>query len=64
MTSNGIIKSDLYDLIINAIEKKENIIKKSGNEIYQIYAMNNKNRNPNLTYIDFGECGQKLKEVN
>ena len=46
------------------LEKKENIIKKSGNEIYQIYAMNNKNRNPNLTYIDFGECGQKLKEVN
>ena len=63
---NQIINSELYDLVLSAIQEKEKetYIIKEEKEIYQIYSLNYKKREPNLTYIDFGECGLKLKEIN
>ena len=63
-TVNGIIYSDLYDLVLITVEGKQNLIIKEENEIYQLYAMNTKIRDPSLAYIDFGECEKKLKEYN
>ena len=45
-----------------AIDYKITFIIREENEIYQIYSLNNKYRNQNFTYIDFGDCRQKLKE--
>ena len=64
-TVNGILHSDLYDLVLMAIEDKKNFVIKEENVIYQIYALNNKNiREQNLTYIDFENCASILRETN
>ena len=61
---DGIINSDIYDLVLSAIQDKKAFIIKEEKEIYQLYSLSNKNKEPNLTYIDFEECGKKLKEIN
>ena len=61
-TVNEILRGELYDIVLMAIDYKITFIIREENEIYQIYSLNNKYRNQNLTYIDFGDCRQKLKE--
>ena len=64
-TVNGIIHSDLYTLVLMAIEGNQNLVIKEETETYQIYALSNKkNRDQNLTYIDFGDCIKLLRESN
>ena len=59
-TVNSILNSELYELVSEVIDKKKNIIAREENEVYHIYSLKNKNRENNLTYIDFGECGARL----
>ena len=63
-TVSEMVRSELYDIVIRAIDKNFNYVVREENEVYQIYALKNKNIDNNLTYIDFGECGVKLKENN
>ena len=63
-TVSQIIRSDLYDIVLTVVEQKVSYVVREENEVYQIYSLKNKNRDNNLTYIDFGECGVKLRENN
>ena len=63
-TTNGISNDELSYLVLMAIELKYNFTIKEENEIYQIYPLGSKFRDPNLTYIDFDECGKLLREFN
>ena len=61
-TVNGIIRGELYDIVLMALEYKRNFIIREENEIYQIYSLKNIFRANDITYLDFGECRKKLKE--
>ena len=63
-TVSKMVRSELYDIVLRAIDNNYNSVVREGNEVYQIYALKNKNRDNNLTYIDFSECGVKLKQNN
>ena len=61
---NEMISNNLFELVLMAIEYNYNFIVKEETEIYQIYALKNKFRDPNLTHVNFGECGNILREYN
>ena len=61
-TVNGLLNYELYDIALMAIENKQNFIIRDKTEVYQIYSLKNLIREQDLTYIDFEECGKKLKE--
>ena len=65
---NDMLNSKLYELAIRAIDNKEIFIRDEGTEVYSIYSLSNKNRDPNLVNIDMDECinllKSKLKYVN
>ena len=64
-TVNAIIHSDIYPLVLMAIEGNENFVIKEETETYQIYAVRNKNnRDQSLAYIDFDDCAKLLRESN
>ena len=63
-TTNGITNNELSDLVLLAIEQKYNFTIKEENEIYQIYPLSSRFRDPNLTYINLDECGKLLREFN
>ena len=59
-TNYEITNGDLYELIIEAIDKKKRFPVRDGNEIYQIYALSDKTRDKDLVYIDMEECSKEL----
>ena len=59
---NQIVNGELYDLVINAIDRKYNYTLRNGNETYQIYPLANNFRDPDLVYIDMEECGKVLRQ--
>ena len=61
-TFSGLMNSELYDLAVTAIDKQMIFLRKIGNITLQIYSLDNKKRNEDLTYLDFGECIQRLKK--
>ena len=61
-TVNEMLRNDLYDIMSPVIDNKEYYVIREENEIYHIYSLKNKHRENDLTYIDFGECGVRLKE--
>ena len=61
-TTEGIMNADLYDIILLVLDKHKIYTIKEENEVYQLYALSNKIRDPDLTYIDLDECGKILKE--
>ena len=63
-TVTQILRSDLYDLVLRVVENQERFIIREDNEVYEIYSLKDKRRENNITYIDFGECGIRLKENN
>ena len=60
--TNEILNADIYDLVVNVIEKKYNYTIRYDNEVYQLLALSSKYRDPSLVYFDLEECGKKLKE--
>jgi len=58
----GLINRQLYDLAIMSTSEKKNFTIITNSEVYQIYALSNKKRVPNLTYIEFDECAKILKK--
>jgi surface protein len=63
-TVSSIVNGSLYDIIIMAIDFKQIFTIKQDTEVYQIYALQSKSRDPNLTFVDFTECGNILKKFN
>ena len=65
---NDMINSKLYGLVREAIEKKKVFYVEEGNEVYSIYSLSNKTRDPRLVNIDLSECiniiNAKNKYVN
>ena len=59
---NGLINRKLYDLALMATSEKKSFTINNKNEVYQIYALSNKKRDINLTYIDFDECARVLRK--
>ena len=57
-----IMNAELYDIILDVLDKKKEYIRREENEIYQLYSLSSKERRPDLTYIDLDECGRLLKE--
>ena len=61
---NDMLNGNLYDLAMRAIENNEIFIIDEGTEVYSISALSNKNRHPNLTFIEMDECANILRENN
>lgn len=58
-----IITENIRDIIKNNnFSKNEDIIIKGNNIIYEIKSSENKSFIDGLSYIEFGECGEKIKE--
>ena len=62
-TVNDMINGKLYELALRTIEKKEIFIIDDITEVYSIYSISNKNRNPNLIDINMEECISILKSI-
>ena len=60
-TVKEILSSELYDLIVLALDNKEVLTVKHEKETYQLYMLSNKIRIPETSYIDLEECGRLLK---
>ena len=60
-TTEGIMNADLYDIILYVLDYNKIYTIKEKNEVYQLYSLSNKIRDPELTYIDLDECGKLLK---
>ena len=65
-TMKALYSRELYDFALRAINDKEvfTIITENdvANVVIQIYALSNKIRQDNLTYIDFDECAKVLRK--
>ena len=61
-TMKSLLSQELYDFVLLAIHDKKIFTIRTDKEVYQIYALSNKNREKNLTYIDFTECIKKLRK--
>ena len=61
-TIKKILSSELYDLVVLALDYQEVLTIKEINETYQLYMLSNKIRVPETSYIDLDECGKILKD--
>ena len=59
---SDLLSGNLYDLVIDALEKDKTFIIREEDIIYQIYALSNKIRVKDLVYIDMEECGKILRQ--
>ena len=62
-TVDDFVEAKLHDLISMSIENQKIFYVEEKSEIYSIYALSNKNREPNLAYIDLEECANKLQNT-
>ena len=60
---NDMINGKLYELALRSIDYKEIFIRDNGTEVYSIYSMSNKNRDPNLVNIDMDDCLKVIKTL-
>jgi len=63
-TTNDMVEGKLYELVLMALENNKHFIINEKTETYSIYALSNKNREKNLTYINLDECGEILNKAN
>ena len=61
-TVNGFMNMELYDLALRVIDYQEIYTRNIGEETLQIYALSNKKRMENLSYINLDDCGDILKQ--
>ena len=61
-TMKSFLSRELYDFVLKAKKDKDIISLRTDKELYQIYALSNKKREDNFTYIDFNECTRELRK--
>ena len=61
-TTKEILNLNLYELLFQASFDKKIFTRKFENESYQIYSLSNKKRVDGISYIDFDNCAEILKE--
>ena len=61
-TVTGFMNMELYDLALMVIDHHEIYTRSTEKETFQIYALSNKKRKENLTYINLDDCGDILKQ--
>ena len=59
-TVNDLLEGKLYNLMSISLEDQKIFTIREKTEIYSLYGINNKKREPNLTYIDIEDCVDKL----
>ena len=63
-TTNDMVEGKLYEIVLMSLENDKHFIIREETETYSIYALSNKNREKNLTYIKLDECGEILSKAN
>ena len=57
------INGKLYEIVLRAIDHKEIFIRDEDTEVYSIYSLTNKNRDPQLVNIDMDECLNVIRSI-
>ena len=61
-TTKEILNAELYEIVLHSLEDKKVYKRVEENETYQIYALSNRYRDPDLAYVDLNSCGKLLKQ--
>ena len=61
-TTKEILNAELYEIIFYALEENKIYTIREETETYQIYALSNRDREPDLAYVDLDSCGKLLNQ--